>query len=412
MKKDKSQYTIYNIQYPRGYTLIELLVGITVISIVFSIGFAGYRQFSRRQALTGVSKNLSADLRLAQQLALTGQKPSGVTCTVLNGYAFVVVSSSTYDLRADCTNNANLPFKTVNLPAGAALTASNTRTLFKVLGQGTNLTSNNVLRITSSGSSTAAQITVGTGGNIIVESTSVPTTGPAPTASPAPSGAPTATPGGTPGCTVTGVSSTYSLTVGQTITIAPTITGTNGGVIQQGRFIPTTTYFTVCNSTITPCPAGTGVYDDTTSPYSAHLTAQAVTTTPVGLSVRGILTTGQTCNATSNITVTAGGATPAPTASPSGCVNLNFISGNASPSTVVRGGSFTVSCNYGAQTNGLAYSSAAGNCTWSGWSGTTGIFNCIAGNTVGTHAVSCRIITPNSGNYCIRTDPINSVTVQ
>ena len=57
----------------KGYTLIELLVGISIIAIIFGVGFVSYREFSRRQSLTGVTKQLVGDLRLAQQLALTGQ---------------------------------------------------------------------------------------------------------------------------------------------------------------------------------------------------------------------------------------------------------------------------------------------------------------------------------------------------
>ena len=46
----------------KGYTLIELLVVITISIIIFGVGMAGYRECSRRQALTGILKQTKADL--------------------------------------------------------------------------------------------------------------------------------------------------------------------------------------------------------------------------------------------------------------------------------------------------------------------------------------------------------------
>lgn len=184
----------------QGYTLVELIIGIVIISIVFTIGYAGYRQFSRRQALTGVSQTLIADLRVAQQLALTGQKPLGATCLKLRGYTFTRVSSSNYKIYATCDNNGstvNHETKSVDLATGVGLTATTNSILFKVLGQGTDLLGSNVLRLTHTGSTSAAQITVGTGGNVIIESTSVPLGG-GPTSPPGPTTGPTSPPGPSP----------------------------------------------------------------------------------------------------------------------------------------------------------------------------------------------------------------------
>ncbi|MDO8341338.1 MAG: prepilin-type N-terminal cleavage/methylation domain-containing protein [Candidatus Woesebacteria bacterium] len=153
-----------------GYTLIELLVGITIISIVFTIGYAGFREFSRRQALGGVTKAIKADLRLTQQLASTGQKPTTGTCTQLSSYRFYIYSAtSTYKIYANCSNPAstNILVKTVSLDSDISITLPPTPAyiLFKVLGQGTNLTSDYIIELdhTTGDSST---VTVGTGGEI------------------------------------------------------------------------------------------------------------------------------------------------------------------------------------------------------------------------------------------------------
>lgn len=152
-----------------GYTFIELLVVITVSVIVFGIGFAGYREFSRRQDLTGVSKNLIGDLRLIQQLSLTGQKPEGATCTKLIGYTFTRVSATNYSMTANCDNSgiiSNVEIKNVDFPTGVSFTATTANTQFKVLGQGTNLSASNTLTLTNSLSGSSNEITIGIGGDI------------------------------------------------------------------------------------------------------------------------------------------------------------------------------------------------------------------------------------------------------
>jgi len=152
-----------------GYTLIELLVVITIGIIVFSVGIAGYREFSRRQTLTGVSKHLISNLRSAQQQALTGQKPIGVTCSKLVGYQFTRTSSTNYRIYARCDNSGvfvNHEIKSVDLITGTTLTATNSNILFKVLGQGTDLTVSNDLTLSNTTSGSSLIITVGPGGSI------------------------------------------------------------------------------------------------------------------------------------------------------------------------------------------------------------------------------------------------------
>jgi len=149
-----------------AYTLIELLIGISIISIIFSIGFASYRDFSRRQALTGVTKKIVSDLRTLQQKALAGEKPTD--CTTLDGYK-INISSGSYSLYADCSSDIFLD--TVDLTEdGVTLTSTPVNTItFKVLGQGTNLTSVETITITNTKIDKSTVITVGIGGDIYSE---------------------------------------------------------------------------------------------------------------------------------------------------------------------------------------------------------------------------------------------------
>ncbi len=164
----------FNLMRSKGFTLIELLVGITVTSIVFSIGYSGFREFSRRQALTGVVKATTSDLRQIQQLALTGQKPSGVTCLKLVGYQFVRTGSSTYELQARCDNTVNVAtplfsspiIKSVTLNGTTFTAAPSTTILFKVLGQGTSLSAINNLVFTHTATNSTATVNIGIGGDV------------------------------------------------------------------------------------------------------------------------------------------------------------------------------------------------------------------------------------------------------
>jgi len=151
-----------------GFTLIELLVVITISIIVLGVGFAGYREFSRRQALTGIIKQVKADLRLAQQLALTGQKPSGVTCNKLDSYTFTSTGSG-YQLIATCVNLTVIRpvIKTVTNPINTTISGNTANSvIFKVLGQGTNLTSPLIFTIANTVAGTTGTITIGTAGDI------------------------------------------------------------------------------------------------------------------------------------------------------------------------------------------------------------------------------------------------------
>ena len=144
----------------KGYTLIELLVVITISIIVFGVGMAGYREFSRRQALTGVLKQVKADLRLAQQLALTGQKPE--VCTKLIGYTFTTTSSN-YKIIANCSDG-NVENKSVDMPTNTTISAGSV--IFKILGQGTSLSVPLTFTIANSTAGTTGTVIVGTGGDV------------------------------------------------------------------------------------------------------------------------------------------------------------------------------------------------------------------------------------------------------
>lgn len=152
-----------------AYTLVELLVGTSILSIVFGIGLVNYRDFSRRQALTKTVKQVKADIRSAQQFALIGQKPEG-SCDNLDGYTFSRTSATNYRILVNCVSNlglaTSLEIKNVILDTGITFTSTNPSFKFKILGQGTNLLSSNTLTFTSSIAGTVETIVIGTRGDV------------------------------------------------------------------------------------------------------------------------------------------------------------------------------------------------------------------------------------------------------
>ncbi len=102
-------------RYENGFTVIELLISLVIMGFVFSLGFANYRSYASRQKIEGATREIKADLRLAQQEAVAGKKPvDDVGTTVpecddsvsdfrLDGYEVRYVDPTTYEIYAICT---------------------------------------------------------------------------------------------------------------------------------------------------------------------------------------------------------------------------------------------------------------------------------------------------------------------
>ncbi len=155
----------------KGYTLIEVLVVISIMAILFTVGYAGYREFSRRQVLIGAVNQVQGDLRKAQQLALSGVKPNDPKCNspeLLNGYIFVIDSSGTaYSIQSSCTGGNVQSEDLVNLPLGISISISSGPLMFKVIGSGTNISNEDtVLTVSQGATGDSRTITIGSGGDI------------------------------------------------------------------------------------------------------------------------------------------------------------------------------------------------------------------------------------------------------
>ena len=115
-----------------GYTLIEILVSMSIIGLIFNFGYISYRDFARRQSLLGNARNLRADLRLAQEQAMSGKKPSSVACSgegSLVGYDFYLDSATSYVIQANCTGGL-VDDKVVETSSEISLTTDTPRFTF------------------------------------------------------------------------------------------------------------------------------------------------------------------------------------------------------------------------------------------------------------------------------------------
>lgn len=151
-----------------GYTLIEILVALTIIGLLFSFGYASFRDFSTRQAVADVAKNIQGNLRLAQGYAVSGKKPAACTSR-LDSYSFYIVSGSEYKIQVNCAA-APIDVKDVILPASVSISTpfpSPNPLKFKVLGQGTNIGASAwILNIVQTGTASVITVTVNSGGDI------------------------------------------------------------------------------------------------------------------------------------------------------------------------------------------------------------------------------------------------------
>jgi prepilin-type N-terminal cleavage/methylation domain-containing protein len=153
----------------RGYTLLEILITLTIIGLIFGFGYVGFREFSQRQALTGLARSIKGDLRLAQELALAGKKPDDIKCDspqVLNGYYFRRNSNANYTIEASCSGGTS-EIKSVNLPADINFTSlSINPILFKILGEGNNISDSATITLTQINTGNTGTITITSGGEI------------------------------------------------------------------------------------------------------------------------------------------------------------------------------------------------------------------------------------------------------
>lgn len=154
-----SRHSLHNSSLANGFTLIEMIVSISILLLVLGGGMAAYINFNDKQTLQAATRRVEVILRTAQKRARSGDTPAG--CDQLESYSVSIVSGSqTVTTTANCSNT-DIITSTETLPS-IIVVPSNAQVIFSrgaggVLGDG-------VLDFQIEG--VAYQVTISSGGGI------------------------------------------------------------------------------------------------------------------------------------------------------------------------------------------------------------------------------------------------------
>jgi prepilin-type N-terminal cleavage/methylation domain-containing protein len=123
-----------------GFSLIELIVAISVSLFVTGIIIVNYNTYNTTQSLRQTALTLKNDLRFLESKAANGEKP-GALCPTLTGWT-VSFSGSSYSYQANCGGAPTGDATVVQLPNPLLFSPlpSPSTVTFKVLTRGTDLT--------------------------------------------------------------------------------------------------------------------------------------------------------------------------------------------------------------------------------------------------------------------------------
>ncbi len=159
-----------------GYTLVELLVVVSIMGILMTAGISSYRKFSQKQILATAVRELKSNLRLASTNASVGYKGERCPCGLGGDGACGTVDDPTisgwgatfaadqYSVYGKCTTGAAFASKVTKLPESVAINPLPPTILFKVLQQGTDRAGDVVISLKGFGETPS--VTVTTGGEI------------------------------------------------------------------------------------------------------------------------------------------------------------------------------------------------------------------------------------------------------
>jgi len=131
-----------------GFTLVELLVTLSIIALLFSLGLTQYNRFNRRQILIRAKDNLITELRLAQTKASASEKPSDCGAAPLLGHKLEFTSNRDYQIAAVCDGTSVVVKGDMFLPLGIVKESGPDEILFKVLSQGVDISGEQDIVIT------------------------------------------------------------------------------------------------------------------------------------------------------------------------------------------------------------------------------------------------------------------------
>lgn len=116
MDKNKPAKKRFILGVIKGFTLIEILIIIVIVSILSGLGLASYNNFSEHKKLEEDAENIASVLRLAQSKTIAADESPKTLCTTYTefiGYQ-VNVYHYYYELIFICKNTPPIEHKILN----------------------------------------------------------------------------------------------------------------------------------------------------------------------------------------------------------------------------------------------------------------------------------------------------------
>lgn len=105
----------------KGFTLLELIIVVALVSSLSIVGIVAYRDYSQRQALETAAQDLASTIQLAKSRAISQVQPSDCSTggLSLDGYRINIpfLNQPEYKISAICEGNS-YDTKTFRLPKG------------------------------------------------------------------------------------------------------------------------------------------------------------------------------------------------------------------------------------------------------------------------------------------------------
>jgi len=151
-----TKHPILNTKF--GFTLVELLITISILAILFSIGVAQYLKFNRRQFVRQAALELKTNLTHAREMALSGKKE----CPgAFDGVLVKAIDDERYEVIASCNNGADTTRIGDEYKFYQGITSGGLEDpgiLFKPLTGGTNLDVDKTITLTGFGNTDRVKV--------------------------------------------------------------------------------------------------------------------------------------------------------------------------------------------------------------------------------------------------------------
>lgn len=141
-----------------GFTLVELLIVVSILVMVFGLTIASFNSFNRRQRLLQTALNFKSGLRFAQTRAISAEKPAS-NCTTFVGI-HVTFTVSGYSIQHACTPEGDVGIiEETILPQGITFGSLPTGFTFKTLTRTVDQASDQTVTFTNASQTYAVEIT-------------------------------------------------------------------------------------------------------------------------------------------------------------------------------------------------------------------------------------------------------------